>query len=56
MKSEIEIYDQYLRGDVYQVTVEDEKGEFIDSLAGLYGEEAVEEYKKEFEGNVKVQS
>lgn len=48
LEAEVKIYDQYLRGDVWSVLVEDENGELIDSLSGLYGEEAVEEYKKEF--------
>ena len=50
LKAEIETYDQYLRGDIWCVTVEDEDGEVIDSLCGLYGDEAVEEYKKEYAG------
>lgn len=35
--NEVEIYDQYLTGDVYRFEVKDNKGEIIDSCAGFYG-------------------
>jgi hypothetical protein len=37
MVAEVEEYDQFLRGDVYGVIVEDAKGEEIDSCWGFYG-------------------
>jgi hypothetical protein len=37
--SEVETYDQYLRGDVYGYTVEDEAGNVLDSCWGFYGAE-----------------
>jgi hypothetical protein len=39
MLAEIETYDQYLRGDVYGYTVEDEAGNVLDSCWGFYGTE-----------------
>ena len=35
--SEIDIYDMYLRGDVYHFMIEDEFGDEIDSCGGFYG-------------------
>lgn len=37
LRSEVEIYDQYLRGDVYGYRIEDENGEEIDSCWGYFG-------------------
>jgi hypothetical protein len=37
LKAEVEVYDQYLRGDVYGFILEDENGETIDSCWGFYG-------------------
>ena len=37
LTAEVEIYDQWLRGDVYCYTVEDSEGDIIDSCCGLYG-------------------
>ena len=37
VKSEIEQYDQYLRGEVYGYVVEDAKGEHLDSCWGFFG-------------------
>lgn len=34
---EVETYTQYLEGDVYFYKVEDEDGENVDSLSGIYG-------------------
>jgi hypothetical protein len=39
LKSEIEIFDQYLQGDVYCFKVEDEEGEEVDSCGGFYGQD-----------------
>lgn len=41
LKIELEVYDQYLRGDVYWFSVENEHGELIDSCGSFYGYEAV---------------
>lgn len=37
MESELKIYDDYLRGDVYGYRILDENGDEIDSLWGFYG-------------------
>jgi len=39
LQKEVEIYDQYLTGDVYFYTIKDEAGEVIDSCGGFFGEE-----------------
>lgn len=42
--NEIEIFDKYIRGDVYGFTIEDEDGESIESCWGFYDEkECMEE-------------
>lgn len=38
IESELEIYDQYLRNEIYQYSIEKD-GEFVDSLCGCYGED-----------------
>ena len=35
--NEIEIFDQYLQGDVWYYCITDEKGETLDSCGGMYG-------------------
>ena len=35
--SEVEVFDQYLQGDVWYYGVSDEKGEVLDSCGGMYG-------------------
>lgn len=42
LQGEVDEYDQYLRGDVYVLTVERE-GEVVDSCSGYYGEEYAKE-------------
>lgn len=37
LKSEVETYDQFLRGEVYGYEIEDPDGEVIDSCWGYYG-------------------
>jgi hypothetical protein len=37
LKSEVEVYDQYLTGDVYGYVVEDEDGTDVDSCWGFFG-------------------
>lgn len=37
LRGEIETFDQYLRGDVYCFTVEDEDGNTLDSCCGMFG-------------------
>ena len=44
IRSEVETYDQYLRGDVYGYVIEDEDGDTLDSCWGFYGlEYAIEQ-------------
>jgi len=45
--SEVEIYDQYLRGEVYGFIVEDQEGNHLDSCWGFLGD--IEDCKKEAE-------
>lgn len=37
LEAEVETYHQYLSGDVWDYLVEDEDGEIVDSLSGMYG-------------------
>lgn len=37
LKSEVDSYDQYLRGDVYWYAILDSDGDTIDSCGGMYG-------------------
>ena len=37
LRSEVEIYDQYLTGDVWYFSIEDENGGWVDSCGGFYG-------------------
>lgn len=37
LRSEIEELNQYLQGDVYCYSIQDESGDVIDSCCGLYG-------------------
>jgi len=46
-RSEIETFDNYLTGEVYSFTVEDENGEMVDSCCGWYGDDGIEEAKTE---------
>ena len=39
LKAEVEVYDQYLTGDVWCYRIEDKDGDTIDSCCGFYGEE-----------------
>jgi hypothetical protein len=36
-------WNQYLSGDVWTCTIEDEQGDAVDSLSGIYGEEYAQE-------------
>lgn len=47
LESEVEVYDQYVSGDVYYFSIEDEEGNHIDSLGGLYGYEYALEQAQE---------
>lgn len=38
LESEVKVYDEYLRGDVYCFTVENDEGEIIDSCGGFFGD------------------
>lgn len=37
LKGEVETYDQFLTGDVYSFSIENEQGDTIDSCGGFYG-------------------
>lgn len=50
LKGEVEVYDQYLTGDVYGYIVKDDEGEELDSCWGFFGDE--EYVKKEAESIV----
>jgi hypothetical protein len=43
---EVEVYDTYLRGDVWGYIIEDDAGNYIDSCWGMYGHEYAEEEAK----------
>ena len=48
LESEVEVYDQYLRGDVYGYTItEMDSDGTVDSCGGFYGREAAEQAAKE---------
>jgi hypothetical protein len=37
LRAEVEVYDQYLRGEIYWYAVEDAEGEYLDSCGGFLG-------------------
>ena len=37
LEAEVQTYHQYLSGDVWHYLIEDENGEIVDSLSGMYG-------------------
>ena len=39
LEAEVEVYDQYLTGEVYGYVIEDDDGEEVESCWGFYGEE-----------------
>ena len=39
LKQEVEIYDDYLTGNVYQYELQDDEGEVTDSCCGFYGKD-----------------
>lgn len=43
LRAEVELYNQYLTGDVYSVIAEDKEGNVIDSISGFFGREAINE-------------
>lgn len=47
LESEVKVYDQYLRGDVYGYKVLDKDGEEVDSCWGYFGDDAAIEAAKE---------
>lgn len=49
LRSEVETYSQYLEGDVWGFTIEDEYGELVDSCGGFYGQD---DCRKEAESQV----
>ena len=42
LDGEVETFDQYLRGDVYSFTIEDDNGDVINSCGGFYGDDFAE--------------
>lgn len=42
LEAEVKTYDQYLTGDVYHFTLEDDIGNDIDSCSGFYGSDPIE--------------
>jgi hypothetical protein len=50
LKSEVEIYDNYIRGEVYRYAVEDADGNYLDSCCGYFSaEDAMAEAKSSAE-------
>ena len=47
MKAEMEVYDQYVRGEVFWWQILDENEEIVDSCGGYYGTDAIEEQTPE---------
>lgn len=47
LQSEVDIYDQYLRGEVYGYIVENKEGEDIDSCWGFYDKEYMVQQAKD---------
>lgn len=43
LRAEVEVFDYYLRGEVYCYTILDESGDHVDSCCGFYGEYSVNE-------------
>lgn len=50
LQGEVQTYSQYLEGDVWCVTAYDKDGEIADSMCGLYGQDAVDDYVNELKG------
>lgn len=47
LRNEVKVYDQYLTGDVWCFSIEDEDGEVVDSCCGFYGREDCEKQAEE---------
>jgi hypothetical protein len=47
LRKEVAVYDNYLNGEVYQFTVEDEQGNIVDSCGGFFGGSGLQEIKSE---------
>jgi hypothetical protein len=47
LRAEVEVYDQYLRGEVYGYIIEDEDGQTLDSCWGFYGWDEVKQQAEE---------
>jgi hypothetical protein len=52
MKGEVEVYDNYLTGEVYSFKIEDPDGEEIDSCSGYYGNDGKEDMIKECQNTI----
>jgi hypothetical protein len=48
LRAEVKTYDQYIRGEVYRFTIEDEDGNYIYSGGGYYGRDDCEKEAREF--------
>jgi len=54
IRKEVELYNEFLRGEVYRFVIENKKGEMTDSCGGCYGlEEIIEEVKLEIDNEIK---
>lgn len=52
LEAEVETYHQYLSGDVWDYLIEDEDGEIVDSLSGMYGFEYATEMAEQARAHV----
>jgi hypothetical protein len=52
MREEADVFDQYLRGDVYCYEIMDGNNKFIDSCCGFYGEETAISEAKDYIDNI----
>lgn len=50
-RGEVEVYDMYLRGEVYGYILENKNGEEVDSCWGFFGLDTIKETLKEMENN-----
>lgn len=51
IKAELDIYNQYCKGEVYEFVLYDEEGNIVDSCGGFYSIDEIKEYlPEEFEG------
>lgn len=56
LEAEVQEYSYYLEGDVWTVIGYDKDDEVVESLSGLYGQDAVDDYVNELKGIIKVEA